>query len=113
MKSIYALVVLLIAAFLAGCGGPGKASVKGKVTYGSKTVKSGEVVIFGGDGLPKTGKITRDGTYEIADVTSGDGKIVVRSPHPKEASPAGHGEKVALDPVDVKNWCNRSVGREQ
>jgi hypothetical protein len=95
-------LVLILGATLAGCGGGSKSSVKGKVTYGSKTVKFGEVVIFGGDGVPRTGKIDRDGNYEVTEVISGSGKIAVRSLHPKEVAAADRDAK--LDPQDVKNW---------
>jgi hypothetical protein len=105
MKSIYPLFFLLLAAALAGCfGGGGKATVKGKVTCGPKTVKFGEVVIYGGDGIPKTGKINRDGTYQVDDVISGQGKIAVRSVHPREVASIGRDEKAKPDPEDVKNY---------
>lgn len=105
MKSIVPFVLLLLATALVGCGAPpGKASVKGKVHYGSKPVKFGEVVIFGGDGIPKTVKISRDGTYEVTEVMSGDGRIAVRSTHPKETASLNRDEKAPPDPVDVKNW---------
>jgi hypothetical protein len=104
MKVIGALVCLPLALTLVGCGGGAKASVKGKVAYGSRPVKVGEVVIFGGDGVPRTGKINRDGTYEVTDLVSGSGKVAVRSTNPKELAAQDRDPKAKPDPVDLKNW---------
>ncbi|MCI0458006.1 MAG: hypothetical protein L0Z62_13665 [Gemmataceae bacterium] len=104
LRSVCALLFLLLGAALVGCGGGSKASVKGKVAYGGKTVKFGEVVIYGGDGVPRTAKIDREGNYSIPEIISGNGKIAVHSLHPKEVLPPGRDSKAEPDPEDVKNW---------
>ena len=104
MKWICPLFSIVLVAGLVGCGSDGKASVKGKVTYGAKAVKVGEVVIFGGDGVPQKGRINTDGTYEVKDLVCGECKVAVFSVNPTEALAATRDAKTPPDPQDIKNW---------
>jgi hypothetical protein len=94
-----------LAAGVIGCSSGSPATVRGKVSYAAKPIKSGEVVIYGGDGIPKVGKITLEGTYEVKDVISGEGKIAVRSDNPKDIPNTNRGaKKDPVDPQALKNW---------
>lgn len=70
-----------------GCGG-GTADVRGKVTYQSKPVVFGSVVMIGSDGMPKSGAIEPDGTYRVRGVKVGTVKVSVSSPTPPGLVPA-------------------------
>ncbi|HZZ81612.1 MAG TPA: hypothetical protein VFE62_24130 [Gemmataceae bacterium] len=94
---------LFVCGLLVGCG-PSIGEVKGTVTYGDQTVKTGKVIIFGSDGVPKTADIQRDGTYSIKDVAFGNVKIAVQSPNPAQAAPKERDKPASVDPVDVQNW---------
>jgi hypothetical protein len=69
----------------AGCGGT--VDVAGKVTYKGKPVMYGTVLLIGADGIPKSGAIQPDGTYQVDGVKPGPAKATVSSPAPP-GSPA-------------------------
>lgn len=105
MKRTCTLFSFVLIFGLIGCSGPSQVNVKGKVTYAGKSVKYGEVVVFGSDGQPITVKINGDGTYMATGVASGECKFAVRAIHPKEV-PDPKREKKSPDPEDLKNWMN-------
>jgi hypothetical protein len=112
-------LLALLLGLIVGCG-PGKGDLSGTVSYRGKAVKFGTVTVFGGDGVPKYGVIDRSGKYSISDITGGDIKLTVESPHPREvaATPrepikrpdapkggvARPEQGTGVDPEDVKNW---------
>ena len=75
--------LLCISFALVGCGsGPAKAKVSGTVTYGDKTVKTGSVFIYGGDGVVVSADINPDGTYVAKDVATGEATACVVTSNP-------------------------------
>ena len=103
MKGSVAVFALFVGGTLVGCG-PTMGEVKGTVVYGDRAVKTGEVIIFGSDGVPKTTTIQRDGSYAVKDVAFGNVKIAVRSTNPAEVAPKERDKPAAVDPVDLENW---------
>lgn len=63
-----------------GCGGT--ADVSGKVTYQGKPVVFGTVLIIGADGIPKSGPIQPDGSFQARGIKVGPAKVTVSSPTP-------------------------------
>jgi hypothetical protein len=105
-------------ALLSGCGG-GVGDVSGKVTFKGKPVVYGSVGFVGSDGVPKTAKISPDGSYAVKDVRAGEAKITVTSElpaktarsaevppdWPKEVPPPDKGEAgETIDPEVAKKW---------
>jgi hypothetical protein len=111
IRTAAALAPLLAAA---GCGGT--ADVSGKVTYQGKPVVYGTVVLFGPDGVPKSGAIRPDGTFRVDGVKLGPAKVAVSSPRPPGSQPAGRGrggrddgdkpppDEAPADPEVIRNW---------
>src|SRR5262249_17301161 len=66
---------------LAGCGS-GFGDVTGKVTYKSRPLASGTVMILASDGRPYDGAIDATGSYAIRKVPTGPARIAVTSLHP-------------------------------
>jgi hypothetical protein len=63
---------------LAGCGGPGSATVTGKVTVDGQRVTSGMVHFTSDDGKSTVlAHISGDGIYSALDVSSGTTKITI------------------------------------
>src|SRR5262245_27934228 len=75
-----ALALALLGAALPGCARTG--SLSGKVSYKGKTLAYGAVTVIGSDGIPVTGNIGLDGTYEIPALPTGPAKVGVVSPDP-------------------------------
>src|SRR5947209_17796776 len=71
----------LLAALLAGCAA-GKADVTGKVTYQSKALTFGTVVVRGPDGLDIPGTINPDGSYRVTGAAAGKALVGVVSRDP-------------------------------
>src|SRR5258708_17207639 len=67
-----------------GCG-RGKGTVKGKVTYKGEALTFGYVQIEAEGGGVFVGKIEMDGTYTVADVPTGQAKVLVSSVDDKYA----------------------------
>ena len=63
---------------LPGCG-DSKPFVRGKVTYKSSPLTSGEVSFIGKSGTPRSALITSEGTYEINDAPLGEVTVTVVS----------------------------------
>src|SRR5262245_1815414 len=93
-----ALVCLALASALAlsGCGKT-TATVSGVVKYQGEPLPSGTVLIYGSDGVPKTGAIGEDGKYKVDDAPLGQGKIPVQVVD-ISASPIGGGGRGAGGP---------------
>src|SRR5262245_11972318 len=81
---------LAVALGLAGCGG-GKATVQGKVTHRGKALVSGTVILVGADGVAAAGEIAGDGSYAVANVTSGQVQVGVVSKPPHAGARPGRG----------------------
>jgi len=103
MKPGYLVVFGILVAGLVGCGSAGKANVKGKVTFDGKTVKYGDVIVYGSDGKSQKSPIDREGFFEVKDVASGECKVAVVSLNPKDV-PSPDREAKGPDPIDLKNW---------
>jgi hypothetical protein len=70
------LVLTLFA--LAGCGGPGLATVEGKVTVDGQLVSAGRVIFRSADGKSTVlANIAPDGSYRALDVPQDDMKVTV------------------------------------
>jgi hypothetical protein len=72
------LVLLTFGA--AGCGVRGDLS--GKISYQSKPVVLGSVLLVGADAQLRTAWIESDGSYHFADVPAGEARLAVCSPDP-------------------------------
>jgi hypothetical protein len=119
MTGVNRAVVGLAMLAAAGCG-PGSADVTGTVTFKGKPVVCGTVVVFGSDGLPRSGTINPDGTFRVEGIRVGPARVAVTSPPPPGAGPArpksrggregDDGDKIPppqappADPQVVKNW---------
>ncbi|WP_020468710.1 peptidase associated/transthyretin-like domain-containing protein [Zavarzinella formosa] len=77
-----ALVLSVTLLAFIGCGA-GTGELSGTVTYNSKPLRMGSVVVSAGDGTVVVGQINDDGSYSIIGVPSGSAKIGVSSPKPK------------------------------
>ena len=91
---VWALGLILVA--MAGCG-PGRGDLSGKVTFRGKGLRGGSVSAVGGDGIPRSGFISDDGRYRVADLPAGPVKLAVTSPDPAKppARPGKTGEPPA------------------
>jgi hypothetical protein len=76
-------LALAVALAALGCGGGGKATISGKVTYKGATLKAGRVTYAGSDKRSLTSDIGEDGTYTVAGVASGPAKISVQTSYMK------------------------------
>lgn len=95
---------LLAVVTVAGCSRP-VGSVSGKVTFGNKTLKGGNVTFISTEGLPsQSSGITEEGTYSVPSLTAGTYKVCVETESlkpPGFAGPpmgAGAPKGTALDP---------------
>jgi len=86
---------------LVGCG-PSRGDLKGKVTYNGQVVKSGSVLVTGGNGEPKQGAIDREGNYSVDGIVIGQIKIGVSSPEPKGSAMRKKGDEAVK--VDKTGW---------
>lgn len=68
---------------VSGCG-PGQGDISGKVTFESKQVVLGSVLVKGSDGVVKGGEITPEGTYKVEGIAAGKIILSVNSPDPAE-----------------------------
>lgn len=94
--------VLFAILALAGCGRP-VGTVTGKVTFGPKVVKGGNVTFVSTEGQPSMSTtISEDGTYKIANATGGNYKVCVETMSvkgPPPSIPSANTPKAqALDP---------------
>jgi hypothetical protein len=94
-------VFLGLALSLVGCGGPTKGKVSGTVTYGDKTVKSGQVFLYGGDGAVVSADINPDGSYVVVGVATGEATACVVAANPADNRGGGAGKDRKL-PEGVK-----------
>jgi hypothetical protein len=76
-------------AAVVGCDGSGKTTVNGKVSYKSKPVVWGTVILVDNSGMYHQGTINPDGTYKVDDVPVGRVRIAVTSPNPDRGGKAG------------------------
>jgi hypothetical protein len=93
------LALALAAAALlhgAGCTLQGTGSIRGKVTYQDKLVRSGSVMFVGSDSLPRYGPIDADGRYAVDRLPAGPIKITVTSPDPRGVAGRGPGRRPDL-----------------
>jgi hypothetical protein len=118
-RTLHLTTVLIIGA-MAGCGDAGVATVTGKVTFQSKPIVFGTVSIIGPDGMTQSGPIQPDGSFSVAGVRVGEGKVAVTSLKPPDGTDGkakrggrdagGHDDERAMKPeaaapADVlKNW---------
>jgi hypothetical protein len=78
-------VVAFLVLSLTGCG-PSVGTVRGKVVYQGKNLKSGLVVFMGADGkVSPPASIGADGTYAAVNVPLGTAKIAIDTPPPPPA----------------------------
>lgn len=89
------LVLLALAACVAGCAGQG--SIMGTVTFRptGKKLAWGTVTVVGADGIPRQGMINKDGTYTVNGVPAGAARVTVSSENPK---PVGDAPERGRDP---------------
>jgi hypothetical protein len=74
-------LLFAFAVLCSGCSdGPGRATVKGKVTLGDKPVPVGNVMFWGKDNFTASATLDKDGNYSLADAPVGDIKISVQTP---------------------------------
>ncbi len=73
---LFLVGVLMVS--LPGCG-QSQAVVRGRVTYNSNPLTSGQVHLVGGNGPARSGFISSEGTYEIRDAPVGEVKAAVVS----------------------------------
>jgi hypothetical protein len=80
------LVLFGILAISLGCGPnyKARATVKGKVTFGNKTLTSGTVMFYGKQNLTGQASIDKNGNYEMKDAPIGDVKVTVTVQKPPE-----------------------------
>jgi hypothetical protein len=92
------LPILLLALPLAtGCGGQGKATVSGKVTYQGKSLPSGFVTFVPENGVALHADIQGDGSYRMDNVPVGTVKISVQ---PKTAQDTLQSSPMPQNPMD-------------
>jgi hypothetical protein len=72
---------LFLALAAVGCG-RATGDVSGTVTYKGTPVAMGSVVLVGSDGIPHSGEIQEDGTYEVTGVPAGTVSVGVLSRDP-------------------------------
>jgi hypothetical protein len=79
---VRAVVGLLLAAVLVGCGHKRSGEVSGKITYNGQAVNDAALLLYpvGGDTAapPITIPVTADGSFRISDLPKGEYKIVVQ-----------------------------------
>jgi hypothetical protein len=107
----------LLTAVLVTVGCAGGTDVSGKVTFQGKPVVYGTVVLIGSDGIPRSGAIQPDGSFQVKGAKLGKAKVAVSSPPPpgaakggrpkvgreaEDRAPADAGEPV--NPELAKNW---------
>lgn len=106
------LVFLLLSTTIAGCG-KASGTVKGKVSYNSKSLAMGTVTLIASDSIPYQSLITEDGTYEIKGIPPGDAKVLVISVHPSGSDPRAPKRddggpdlrpKLEVSPEVLKKW---------
>jgi hypothetical protein len=90
-----ALVLGLVLALLgmqAGCGGPKRAPVSGRVTYKGNPVKTGRVMFLSTNGVPAAGELDGEGRYKLQ-AAVGENTVTVES--------RGLGKPLAKQPPDA------------
>jgi hypothetical protein len=87
-RLVSAAFLACLLSFAAGCG-TATGSVEGSVTSRSKGKKViwGTVTITGSDNISRTGVITKEGTYVVNGVATGEATVAVLSDDPKPATP--------------------------
>ncbi|MCI0376193.1 MAG: hypothetical protein L0215_01170 [Gemmataceae bacterium] len=68
---------------LAAAGCQSQGNVSGKVTYKSKPVVFGTILIQGSDGNARQGNIATDGSFSVRGLAVGQARVAVNSPDPK------------------------------
>jgi hypothetical protein len=105
-------LALAVGVAVAGCGGGGKATVSGKVTYKNAPLKGGRVT-FAVAGKSAQAEIGEDGSYTATDVPTGKAKVAVqtsylqqlsRAPRYKVPEGAPEGYKAGGDPTAAKRF---------
>jgi hypothetical protein len=86
---------------LLGCG-TSFGDVTGKVTYKSKAVSSGTVMLLASDGRPYDGPIDATGTYTIRKVPVGPAKIAVNCFTPVAPETSSAGKKADAKSIDTR-----------
>jgi hypothetical protein len=100
-RALFGITVAGLVA-LSGCG-PGIGNLSGKVTYQTKTVASGSVILIASDGVPRYCPLQQDGTFHFGNIPAGEVKLGVTSPNPVPDP-----EKLAMSAPGAKRG-----GREQ
>lgn len=106
LRSLVLSLGLVACVAVTGCGAK-TSNVKGKVTYGGKSVVWGSVTLVDEKGMFHQGPINLDGTYTIPNVPVGKVKIGVFSPKPDGTHKGGRGAVSAVggkgDPNDPRD----------
>jgi hypothetical protein len=92
----------LLALVALGCQGTGDLS--GKVTFQSKPVVFGTVLVEGSDGKIAQGNIEADGSYAVRGVALGQARVAVNSPNPKSITLVAKRGKTPQPYPDVPGW---------
>jgi len=77
---VCALILLLGALAVAGCGGPPTGDISGKVIYQGKALPGGYVnfTTEGPGGRTVSGEVGKDGSYSVQKVPVGEAKVTVQ-----------------------------------
>lgn len=120
-----AIAMSLFAVFVSvsGCGGSGKCSVSGKVTFKGKPVYGGVVTLMNDKDAPAMGAIDFEGNYKVDNAPTGKVRIGVVSQKPqaprdrggdrmKGTAVPGAGDPTKWFTVDEKYADPNSSGKE-
>jgi hypothetical protein len=108
-------LALVVSLTVVGCGGRGKGTVTGKVTYKGAPLKGGKVAFAAANKQNVIAEIEQDGSYTADDVPAGPAKVTVLTSYLKQASRAPRyqppkdakvpeGYKMGGDPNDAKRY---------
>jgi hypothetical protein len=87
-------LALAVSLIVAGCGGGGKGTVTGKVTYKGQALKGGRVSFAASNKQTVLADIKEDGTYTAPDVATGPAKVSVQTSYMKQLSRTSRSYKV-------------------
>jgi hypothetical protein len=99
MMRVFSFLAVAALVGSAGCGAK-VATVSGKVTFQGKPVVYGTVSIIGPDGITKSGSINPDGSFTVAGVGVGEGKVAVTSLKPPDGTGGGKAKGGGRDAGD-------------
>src|SRR5262245_46831302 len=84
MPAVLRLLIVLVALSASGCG-LARCDVSGKVTYQSKPIVCGCILLVGVDGQPVMANLSPDGDYDARQVPVGKVEVAVYSLDPARA----------------------------